>query len=51
MLATNISKQHMPWPSKMALWAKMLASKPDDLGLIPGLLMVEEENQLLQIVL
>ena len=27
------------------------ATKDDDLGLIPGILMVKEENQLLQIVL
>ena len=36
--------------NKMAHQVKTLATKPDDLNLIPGTLMVERENQLPQIV-
>lgn len=35
----------------MALQVKALATKSDDLSLVPGTRKVEEENQMLQVVL
>jgi hypothetical protein len=36
---------------KMAQWKKQLPHRPEDLNLILGIYVVEEENQLLQVVL
>lgn len=36
---------------KMAQWLRLLATKPDDLSLIPSIYMTEGKNQLQQVVL
>ena len=36
----------LPYPGKVALWAKMLAEKADDLSSIPGIHMVGENGPL-----
>lgn len=37
--------------SMMAQWVKALDAKPDDLSSVPGIHIIEGENQLLEVVL